>query len=76
MSKPRPSASSCPRASQTAVPRDVHAAGGCDGAETKASEDFNKIAYSPDCGGSDNVESGCGGASAFNDDGGVGEGDS
>ncbi len=43
--------------------------------ETQAAENFNKIAYSPDCGDSDNVESGCGGASAFNDDNGVGEGD-
>jgi hypothetical protein len=43
--------------------------------ETQAAENFNKIAYSSDCSESDNVESGCGGASAFNDDGGVGEGD-
>ena len=42
----------------------------------QAQEDFNKIWFSPDCTGSDNVEDGCGGANAFNDDGGVGEGES
>jgi len=42
----------------------------------QAAEDFNKIWFSGDCTGSDNVEDGCGGANAFNDDGGVGEGES
>lgn len=42
---------------------------------TKLTGDINKIWDSPDCSESDNVESGCGGANAFNGDGGVGEGD-
>jgi hypothetical protein len=42
---------------------------------TQAQMNENKIWDAPDCIGSDNVEAGCGGANAFNDDGGVGEGD-
>lgn len=44
--------------------------------ETQASANEHNIWDANDCGASDNVESGCGGASAFNDDEGVGEGDS
>jgi len=43
---------------------------------TQASENMHNVWDSADCGDSDNVESGCGGANAFNDDDGVGEGDS
>jgi hypothetical protein len=41
----------------------------------QAQQDENRIFFAPDCTGSDNAESGCGGANAFTDDGGVGEGD-
>lgn len=41
---------------------------------TQAQINENKIWYAPDCTESDNVNAGCGGANAFNDDGGVGEG--
>lgn len=40
----------------------------------QAQQRENTIIFAPDCTDSDNVESGCGGANAFNDDGGVGEG--
>ncbi len=43
---------------------------------TQAQQSENRILFAKDCGDSDNVASGCGGASAFNDDGGVGEGGS
>jgi hypothetical protein len=41
---------------------------------TQARQDEDKIIFANDCTGSDNVEDGCGGADAFNDDDGVGEG--
>lgn len=42
---------------------------------TQAQQDQIKVLYAKDCSDSDNVEEGCGGANAYNDDGGVGEGD-
>jgi hypothetical protein len=38
----------------------------------QAQNNMDRIWFSPDCTDSDNVEAGCGGANAFNDDGGVG----